>query len=105
MLLCACGGEESGGMAGGPPAAPRTIGETCLSSGECRSGTICGSGFFPDQCTTTCSSGVSCQVIQSGAACFGAPNGTCGLACSGDGQCPVGTTCMAVAGVTACKAP
>jgi hypothetical protein len=106
-LLAACAADASeddgsAGMSAGPP----TVGMPCM--GGCESGLVCANaGRFARQCTAGCNSASACQLLSpgSGAQCFGATGPQCGLPCSSDAQCPMGTTCQALDTGMACKIP
>lgn len=102
-LWCACGGggDDTKGAAGSQPLP--TIGAPCTV--DCMTGWVCErSGAFAGQCTAGCGSGAACQLLAPNTACFGmGPGAQCGVLCTGDAECPTGTTCQLVGSMMGCR--
>ena len=101
LLVHACGGgnEETGGAAGAGPLP--SIGMTCTK--DCMSSFCERTGVFAGQCTAGCNSGAACQLIFPGTACFGTATPQCGLMCTTNEQCPLGTACVSIDGKLGCR--
>jgi hypothetical protein len=103
--FAACGGDDDDGGAAGAPMVTPTLGDPCVN--ECTSGLVCSvAGLFPRQCSALCSGVDSCSMLAPGkmTACIGTGSNECGLLCTVDASCPMGTKCLPVAGQMACLA-
>ena len=101
----ACGGDDDDGGAAGAPMVTPTLGDPCVN--DCTSGLVCSpAGMFRHQCSAQCSGVDSCSMLAPGkmTGCFGTGSNECGLRCSFDANCPMGTKCLPVAGQMACVA-
>ena len=97
LFACGGGGDHTQGAAGMGP----TPGMGMPCTVNCTSGLVCeSSGTFAGQCTAGCGSGAACQLLAASSACF---DSKCGLMCTTNLECPMGTTCQAAAGGFACR--
>ena len=100
LSACGGGGEDTKGAAGAGPLP--NVGMTCTK--DCQTGFTCESaGVFAGQCTAGCNSGAACQLLYPGTACFGMAAPRCGLMCTTNEQCPLGTACVSIDGQLGCR--
>jgi hypothetical protein len=89
----ACGGAHHTGGAAGAPAHQPGLGDPC--QGACTIGLMCEHvGIFAGLCTASCTSDPACGLLNTRSVCYGTANGECGVPCTLDTECPMGTHCV-----------
>jgi type 1 glutamine amidotransferase len=94
LITASCGAKTNQG-AGGTDSNTHWLAR-CTDDGDCRDGLSCVCGA----CTTECNSASSCENLAAGALCLdvqcegGDELSVCSIGCSGDADCPSGTSCQ-----------